>query len=48
MNIDIRTTSMALFCFYCYMKTYFTHFSSVIIVGFEQVNVYGARYTERS
>ena len=39
-NKDTRTTSMTLFwCFYCELLTYFTPFSSVSIVDFEQVSV---------
>ena len=37
---DIKTTSMTSFwCLYCWLLTYFTPFSSVSIVDFEQVNV---------
>ena len=35
---DTRTTSLTwLWCFYCQLWTYFTHFSSVSVVNFEQV-----------
>ena len=39
-NKNTRTTSLTSFwCFYCSLWTYFTPFSSVLIVDFEQVNV---------
>ena len=39
-NKNTRTMSMTSFwCFYCYLWTYFTPFSSASIVNFEQVNV---------
>ena len=39
-NKSTRTTSMTSFCcFYCQLWTYFTPFSSVFIIDFEQVNV---------
>ena len=39
-NKNTRTTSKtSLWCFYCYLWTYFTAFSSITIVDFEEVNV---------
>ena len=39
-NRNSRTTSLTSFrCFYCWLWTYFTPFSSVSIINFEQVNV---------
>ena len=39
-NKNSRMTSMTSFwCFYCGISTYFTPFSTVLIVDFEQVNV---------
>ena len=39
-KLIIKTRPMASFwCLYCYLWTYFTPFSSVSIVGFEQVNI---------
>ena len=38
-NKDVRRTPVTSFwCLYCELRTYFTHFSSVSIVNFEQVN----------
>ena len=39
-NKNTRRTSLTLFwCFYCWLWTYFTSFSSVFIVNFEPVNI---------
>ena len=44
-NKNTRTTSLTSFCcFYSYLWTYFTPFSSVSIVNFEQVNVSWASF----
>ena len=39
-NKDSRTTLTSFSCIYCELRTYFTHFSSVCIVDFEQANIY--------
>ena len=39
-NKDARMTALMSLWFHCYFRTYFTPFSTVSIVEFEQVNVF--------